>query len=190
MSAEERLSSLLVKLGLADQSQLPLLNAPGANGPIRILSLLKNSNETTTIVEVAEALKIDYYDFNDSSLFRQLTIADFANKVDIDFCRQHKMVPLMEDALGIVTAFANPLDEEARRIAEFSLAKPIVPVIAEEEKILELLNRYLAKDQVKLDEKFKLPDNAQQLDVEISVKNQGTIDIKNFNTIQMTISRC
>lgn len=188
MSAEERLSSLLLRLGLADSSNVGQL-VDSTMGPIRKLTQLKNNDESTTIIEVAEALKIEYYDFNSTEISKSLQIGSFVDKVDADFCRKHKMVPLIEDELGIIMAFANPLDEDARRIAEFNFAKSIVPVIAEEQKILDMLSKYWGGKDVSYDSRMNLADAGEtSTDVEVEVKGGPQEEakiLKKFNIIQI-----
>ena len=186
MSAEERLTSLLMRLGLADSEQVGQL-ADANMGPIRKLTELTQGNESTTIIEVAGALKIDFYDFNLAETSRNLQIDSFVDKVDPDFCRKHKMIPLLEDHLGIITAFANPLDEEARRIAEFNFAKPIITVIAEEERILDLVTKHWGNDKdVSFDAKMDLVvTNENATEVEIEVKENDTLVTRSFNIVQL-----
>ena len=131
-------------------------------------------NELEAIKRIAEELEIQYIDLEDSKSNKEFTCEKFTGLLEPEFCWDAKVIPLFEEKKGIVVAFANPLDYETLKAAEFELGRRIREVICEEEKICKFLEKFHPLKKVDLDTFEDL--DSQSVEV-VNVKpNKDNID--------------
>ncbi|MDZ4785742.1 MAG: ATPase, T2SS/T4P/T4SS family [bacterium] len=141
MSIIDPLVRFLHKNGLLESIPDNTVLPPGEKGPIARLASKGVLDENQAIKIVSEKLNVEFYDLELPELIESLDINDFKGKIDANFCRQYKILPLKRAINGVIVAFANPLDLDALQAVEFSLSTSIKPVIAKEKQIIDLIDK-------------------------------------------------
>ena len=130
--------------------------------PIWGLSQKGYFEEIEAIIAIADGLSIDYLNLDDPETEELFTIDQYVNSLEAGYCWSRRVLPLYEKNGSIVTAVANPFDQEARKVLEFSLSRTVDIVIAEESKILRLLSIHYPNAQFEVD-----PDHFDSDDEEV-----------------------
>ena len=142
MSNHDLLLSFLQQKGLIDE--IPDLQPfSGRNlHPLALLESMGLLEEEHAINLLADSFDIEILDLVSGNENDQFTISEYVPIVERTVLWKNKMLPLFARGDKVVTAFANPLDEDAKKGLEFSLSRKIEAVLAKEEEIVRLLERY------------------------------------------------
>jgi type II secretory ATPase GspE/PulE/Tfp pilus assembly ATPase PilB-like protein len=143
MQCTEALLKVLANIGILSQIPDADIIDRSSDGPIRSLAQRGLLKEWEAIEKVAERLKISTVDLGDKGLLITFDIRRFNDRVNPDFCWEHKIIPLSEEDQSFSLAMANPLDHDAIKAVEFAVGKCARICIAEELKILKLLGDFL-----------------------------------------------
>lgn len=139
LSPVHPLIKLLLEVGAIDPDlELPPYLGVG-EGPIQFYSKSGVVEEKRAIEVISQRFSFPYYDLNDPSVYSHVSLESLPSGVSSERCVELKFVPLGHDGNSVTVAFANPLDRDTVRAAEFLLGKPVKIGIAEEQKILQVL---------------------------------------------------
>lgn len=174
MEAGNQLVALLTRLGFIDESATESLTADHLQAPIRTLARECDFDELEAILAVGKALDLSYYDLDELEQAQDLEIEQFQEDVPPDLCWDHRVIPIQEKDGEVIVACANPLDHQAIKELRFILDKPILPVMAEEAKIVRLLDTFFPRTGPQYDE---LRDTEPEDQIEILANVTGERDL-------------
>ncbi|RMD83816.1 MAG: type II/IV secretion system protein [Candidatus Dadabacteria bacterium] len=178
MDKESPLIRFFLKAGILQSLPDDFTLELEGHGPIVALQRMGLLRESEAIRILSERLGIEHVDLISEDEAKTLRVDDFKDKVDGAFCRQYLVCPLKRTNKGVMTAFANPLDHEALKAVEFALSSPVSMVIAEESKILRIINKYFPDVQ----DIFEEDNPGDYIDIEVIKGGRGTEDEETSET--------
>lgn len=143
MREKQALARYLVQIGLLQDLPASELCEDSSTGLLRALSREGILDETTALAALGESLRLPVVSLRNPKIRNHTTIEKYTEKLTARHCWQHKVIPLYDDGQSLTVAFANPLDENAKSLLEFTFDLPVAPVIARELEIIQLLDQYL-----------------------------------------------
>jgi type II secretory ATPase GspE/PulE/Tfp pilus assembly ATPase PilB-like protein/CheY-like chemotaxis protein len=149
VNAVSALTSFLIEKGILERIPDDLDPENCNDLPILALSEKGCFEEQQAIDAVAKYLGIGYVDLRNREVLSSLDVKSFAKEVRANLCWEHRFIPLYQDEKCATVAFANPFDYDGQKILEFSLSKPVKIVIAEEAKIVRLLNKHFPQTKTR-----------------------------------------
>jgi len=99
-------------------------------------------DEEQAIALLSEKLGVEIINLDDANIQDKMNVNEFKMAIEPAFCRHHQFVPLRKTPAGILVAVANPLNLDSLQAIEFALSSPIKPMIAKENQINDVIERY------------------------------------------------
>lgn len=136
--SQQALIKILIKMGLIPET-LPEGVLSGPERAIKKLSLLGLIDEHAAIEQISSFLSVPILQHSVEECASLIKKHKFTAKINATICWNSMMVPIDVSASAIVVACANPLDQENLASLGFALGAPVKPLIADELKIIKIL---------------------------------------------------
>jgi type II secretory ATPase GspE/PulE/Tfp pilus assembly ATPase PilB-like protein len=152
MTPEDRLLQFLICNGAVPHSVTPEEITAKHTGPLRILASHGKCKQEEALRLLEEHFGFESFALSEINAATIRKIPTLLEKLPSEFCRNHRLIPLVEHESSLDVAFSNPFDVDAVKILEFIFNKTITIKLALEEDILSLINRFQFNDKFEFDD--------------------------------------
>lgn len=131
-------------------------------------------DEQTVLQAISKKLGIALIDLDDRAVRKQFSFQLWQETIKPDFCLQHRILPLYLERDSVVVATADPLALDTLKSLEFSLSRPVLPILAAERQIVRLLDEHYS---IQLEHHDQISDLGTEV-VEVITQSDSDIDEK------------
>ena len=132
---------MLVERGVIEPDQLAELIAKrteqGGGSIVEMLIASEAVDEAKVWAAVAGEMDLAYWE----KIPVEDVDADLVTQIPISFAKANRLLPVAEEADGVKVACANPFELSALDAVQAIVGRPLIPVVAPAEAILEAINK-------------------------------------------------